>query len=66
MSRILSVLYRKLVIETRSEVLILCVTLYIMYRGYRTLFGDMALTLLLPTLLIGAFIFDRLRSRNSN
>jgi hypothetical protein len=66
MSRTLSVLYRKLIIETRSEVLVICVALSVMYEGYRALFGDMALNFLLPTLLIGAFSFDRLRSRNSS
>ena len=66
MSRTLSGLYRKLIIETHSEVLVICVALYLMYQGSRALFGDVALAFLLPTLLIGAFIFDRLRSRNSN
>lgn len=66
MSRTLSVLYRKLIIETRSEVAVVCAALYILYRGWNAIFGDMALPLLPPTLLLAAFIFDRHRSRNPN
>jgi len=66
MSRTLLVLYRKLIIETHSEVAVICVALYVLYRGWNAIFGDMALPLLPPTLLLAAFIFDRRRNQNPN
>ena len=65
MMRTLSLLYRKLIIETHSEFAVICVSLYTMYWGFRALFGVRALALLTPTLLIGALIFYRLRSRTT-
>jgi hypothetical protein len=58
-------IYRKLIIETHSEVLVIAVALYALYLGCQALFGDRALFLLPPTLLIGAFILHRLFGRSS-
>jgi hypothetical protein len=66
MSWTLSVLYRKLVIETHSEAAVICVALYVLCRGCQALLGDQALPLLPPTLLLAAFIFDTRRNRNPN
>ena len=65
MSRTLSVLYRKLIIETHMEVLVIYAALYVGYLGYRTFFGAVPLALLVPIFLLGAFIFHALRHWNS-